>query len=157
MIEIESQKPIKKQCLRLLSRREYSQQELVDKLVLKGFERPDIQVVIDQLAEQGWQSDQRFFESYSRYRINKGFGPIKINFELQQRGIHKFDINTVVVEIADNWIEILEQVYEKKFADNKQMTKDEWLKRCRFLQQRGFSLEMITTLFQQLSIQIVYS
>ena len=156
MTETESLKLIKEHCVRLLSRREHSQQELLDKLTAKGFEQFDLQKVIDQLAQQGWQSDHRFTESYCRYRIRKGFGPIKIGYELQHRGIYGFDIDPAALDLADSWIEILEQVYQKKFDDNISITKNEWLKRCRFLQQRGFNIGMIQTLFRQLDIQIVY-
>jgi len=43
--------------LRLLARREHSQQELLNKLALRGFEQDDAQPVIDEMAEQGWQDD----------------------------------------------------------------------------------------------------
>ncbi len=152
MIETESQRSIREKCLNLLSRREYSQKELIDKLASKGFEASESQRVIDQFAENGWQSDQRYAESYCRYRIKKGYGPIKIGYELKQRGIENYNMDAVLFEIAENWIEILKQVYEKKFSDVAILNNKERLKRSRFLQQRGFSIEMINNLFKQLSI-----
>ena len=162
MINAESQKNIRDICVRLLSRREHSQQELLDKLAIKGFDRAETQLIVDDLAAQGWQSNQRFAESYSRYRIKKGYGPIKIICELQQRGIEDCDLDGVVTDIADGWGEILEQVYVKKYPDdkaltNKALTHKEWLKRNRFLQQRGFSGEMIKTLFKDLNIKFINS
>ncbi|MCK5191788.1 MAG: regulatory protein RecX [Methylococcales bacterium] len=158
----ESQKNIRDICVRLLSRREHSQQELLDKLVIKGFDRTEAQLIVDDLASQGWQSNQRFAESYSRYRIKKGYGPIKIICELQQRGIEDCDLDAVLIDIADSWNELLDQVYAKKYPDdkeltNKALTHKEWFKRNRFLQQRGFSGEMIKTLFKDLNIQLIYS
>ena len=157
MCDAESQKNIREICIRLLSRREHSQQELLDKLAIKGFDRTETQLIVDDLAAQGWQSNQRFAESYSRYRIKKGFGPIKITCELQQRGIDECDLDEVLMDLADGWGEILEQVYVKKYPDDKVLTNKEWLKRNRFLQQRGFSGEMIKTLFRGLNIKLVYS
>ena len=157
MGDIESQKKIRELCLRLLSRREHSQQELLEKLASKGFDRAETQLIVDDLAAQGWQSNQRFAESYSRYRIKKGYGPIKIICELQQRGIEDYDLDEVVMDIADGWGEVLDQVYVKKYPDDKELTNKEWFKRNRFLQQRGFSGEMIKTLFKDLSIKLIYS
>ncbi len=157
MGDIESQKKIRELCLRSLSRREYSQQELLEKLASKGFDRAETQLIVDDLAAQGWQSNQRFAESYSRYRIKKGYGPIKIICELQQRGIEDYDLDEVVMDIADGWGEVLDQVYVKKYPDDKELTNKEWFKRNRFLQQRGFSGEMIKTLFKDLSIKLIYS
>ncbi len=157
MIEAESQKNIREICLRLLTRRDYSQLELLDRLIKKDFDRAESQIIIDDLAEQGWQSDLRFAESYARYRIKKGYGPIKIGYELQQRGVESFDLDTVVFDLADDWDDLLKQVYERKYSDEKSLLSKEWLKRSRFLQQRGFSWELINRLFKVLNIKLVYS
>ncbi len=140
---VDSEKEIRENCLRLLVRREHSQRELLDKLAIKGIERRATQVIIDQLIDEGWQSDDRFAESYARYRIRKGFGPVKITYELKQKGISDFDLDPVVLDVADSWFDLLTQVYHKKYADNGELSQKERLKRSRFLQQRGFSHEMI--------------
>ncbi len=158
MTEFESTagKEIREVCIRLLTRREHSQQELINKLAIKGFDRFESQIVVDILAGQDWQSDQRFAESYARYRIRKGFGPIKIGFELQQRGIGKFDLDTTLLDLADDWNEIIESVYLKKYSDDKVLVNKEWLKRNRFLLQRGFSSEMVSVFFKRFNIQLNY-
>lgn len=156
-VDITVNKEIREICFRLLVRREHSQQELLDKLAIKGFDRSESKMVIDVLTEQGWQSNQRFAESYARYRIKKGYGPIKISFELQQRGIDEVDLDSVVLDLADSWDEIIDSVYIKKYSDDTQLGNKEWLKRNRFLQQRGFSSEMIRALFKRFSIQLNYS
>jgi regulatory protein len=144
-------KEIRESCIRLLTRREHSQRELQDKLVVKGFDRSAVQIVVDALAEEGWQSDDRFAESFARYRIRKGFGPIKIAYELRQRGVVSFDLEPVVLDLANGWFDLLEQVYHKKYADDGELSQKEWIKRSRFLQQRGFSGELIATLFKNRS------
>jgi regulatory protein len=152
----ESQKEIREFCVRLLTRREHSKLELLNKLELKGFDRADTALVVDALADNGWQSNQRFAESYARYRIKKGFGPIKIKYELLQRGIEATNLDEVASEIAEDWNELLMQVYKKKYSNQELLTNKEWLSRTRFLQQRGFSTEMIKTLFDALELQINY-
>ncbi len=154
--DLESQKEIREICVRLLSRREHSKLELLNKLELKGFERADTALIVDALADDGWQSNQRFAESYARYRIKKGFGSIKIKYELLQRGIEDINLDEIVLEIAEDWNELLMQVYKKKYSHQELLTNKEWLSRTRFLQQRGFSTEMIKTLFDALELQINY-
>lgn len=146
MIENTGQtKEIKEFCLRLLTRREHSRLELIDKSVLKGFDRTESEKVIDQLTLEGWQSDQRFAESYARYRIKKGFGPVKITQELRLRGIFDFDLEPVVLELSDGWMDLIQQLYKRKYLDEGPLSPKEWVKRNRFLQQRGFTHEMIKT------------
>lgn len=148
-------KEIQEVCLRLLARREHSQQELLTKLALRGFDRDDAQPVIDELAEQGWQDDLRYAQSYARFRILKGYGPIRVGYELKQNGIAAFDLESIVQEEAGSWMALLEQVYSKKYTDDVVLERNEWAKRSRFLLHRGFSGAMIGALFDQLNIRFL--
>ncbi len=148
-------KEIQEICLRLLARREHSQQELLNKLALRGFDRDDAQPVIDELAEQGWQDDLRYAENYARFRIQKGYGPIRVGYELKQNGIAAFDLEGIVQEEAGSWMALLEQVYSKKYTDDAVLARNEWAKRSRFLLHRGFSGAMISALFDQLNIRFL--
>lgn len=144
---------IRTRCLDLLSRREHSQSELLNKLTAKGFDVVNCRTVIAEMVSTGWQSDQRFIVAFVRQRINKGFGPIRIDHELKQRGL---DCSCSQLEIANlpDWATVIEAVYSKKYAlDQNQLTPSEWVKRTRFLQQRGFSGEMIRKLFDQLELR----
>ncbi len=141
--------------MRLLARREHSQQELLNKLALRGFDRNDAQPVIDELAEQGWQDDLRYAESYARFRIQKGYGPIRVDYELRQNGITLFSIEDIVREEAGGWMRLLEQVYRKKYPHDTVMDRNEWAKRSRFLLHRGFSGAMIGALFDELNIKFL--
>ncbi|NOQ36848.1 MAG: regulatory protein RecX [Methylococcaceae bacterium] len=139
---------IKASCLRLLARREHSQLELLTKLALKDFEEMEIQDVIDELATKNLQSDARFAESYARMRFNKGFGVLKVAYELKQRGINDFDLQAVIVENFGDEQTLIQQVYQKKYALEVELSLKERLKRQRFLEQRGFSYEHINALFK---------
>ncbi len=141
---------IKNSCLRLLMRREHSQKELLTKLLLRGFNKEDSLPVIAELADQGWQSDSRYAESYARHRIQKGYGSLAIAYELKQNGITDFDIDRVLIDIADNWLSLIEQVYQKKYGAHKALSLPERAKRTRFLLQRGFDNGLIQQLFNSL-------
>jgi regulatory protein len=149
---IERQQQIEATCLRLLARREHSHRELLDKLALRGFTRQEVEFVIQQLAEQNWQNDLRFAESYVRQRIAKGYGPLRIAYELQQRGITKLDLDAQA-EDQGGWQQLALDVYLRKFDEVSTLTQTEWLKRSRFLQQRGFSMEVIQQVFVALKIK----
>ncbi len=145
-------KEIKEICLGLLARREHSQKELLNKVALRGFDRDDAVPVIDELAQQGWQDDLRYAENYARFRIQKGYGPIRVSHELRQSGIAAFDLEGIVQKEAGGWMALLEQVYNKKYSDDTVPDRNEWAKRSRFLLHRGFSGAMIGALFEQLNI-----
>lgn len=146
-------KQIKESGLRLLARREHSQKELLNKLLLRGFGKDEILVVIDEFALQGWQSDSRYAESYARSRIQKGYGPAWISYELKKKGIEAVDLEDLVCKTAGSWLELLEQIYTKKYGHDLRIDLNEWAKRSRFLMQRGFSGTMISALFDHLNIK----
>ncbi|WP_150051209.1 MULTISPECIES: regulatory protein RecX [Methylomonas] len=140
-------------CLRLLARREHSKRQLLDKLAMRGFERDEVAAVIDDLSRQSWQDDARYAECYIRDRIAKGYGPIRIAYELQQRGIVGADLD-VQAESRGGWLNLSLEVYAGKFGDEKSLTPREWAKRSRFLQQRGFAGDTIKQVFAELKIKL---
>ena len=152
-----SKKPasIRDVSLRLLTRREHSRQELLQKLQSKGFSKETITTLLDELAEQGWQSDERYAESYARHRIMQGFGPIAIAYELRQNGVEAVDLDNLAETLGGGWQELLLQAYRKKYPDNPVISRAEWVKRYRFLLQRGFPAGLVSDLPKQLPIQLV--
>jgi len=148
------QENIQKTCLNLLSRREHSQKELLDKLKQRGMDPDLAKQVIAKLAEEGWQSDKRFAESFIRQRIKRGYGANRIAYELQQRGIAAFDMEAVLDEMEQSWLDVVEQVYLNKYPFESKLSYREWAKRSRFLSQRGFDGNLIRQLFQHLDIKI---
>jgi regulatory protein len=142
---------IRKQCMRLLTRRDHSKKEIQDKLSLKGFERSQVSKVISELSEQNWQNDARYAESYARVRSEKGFGPVRIAFELRQQCIDAETVEQVLQAETHDWFVLLERVYLKKFPENPRFDLNERGKRIRFLLQRGFSNDMINTFLKRQS------
>jgi regulatory protein len=142
-------KQIKEECLRLLTRRDHSRKEIQDKLAIKGYGRNQILTVIDELAQQNWLDNSRYAEGYARVRSQKGFGPVRIAYELKQQGIDPDTVDKIIRATTDNWMNLLGQVYTKKYSNAGAMTGNERANRIRFLQQRGFSSAMIHDLFKQ--------
>ena len=127
--------------LKMLMRREHSQLELLKKLQLKGFDDAIINSSISLLAEQNYQSDERFSEAFILMRYNQGKGPLKIVFELKGRGINKFNLT------AFDWSKLAKEVRIKKFGHGISLDIKDQAKQKHFLQSRGFGFDEINQAF----------
>ncbi|MEO1897243.1 MAG: regulatory protein RecX [Cycloclasticus sp.] len=122
---------------------------MLQKLAAKGFDEDDIRLLLEEFIDKNWQSDLRFAESYSRSRLLKGFGPVRIQYELKERGVD-VAVNDVF-EDAPDWQEVLNELHTKKYGHQPPDDMKERAKRTRFFQHKGFTHEMIKQLFNQLS------
>jgi len=98
------------------------------------------QIIADFVAKK-WLSDERFTEQIVFARQSK-FGSAKIAYELKQKGIAPDLIAQAVDHLQDSQLQQACAICRKKF---KQAPSDrvQWAKQARFLQSRGFSLEII--------------
>ncbi|APF03425.1 TPA: recombination regulator RecX [Legionella pneumophila] len=135
--------------LRLLSRREYSAMELCDKLKQKGFNLNDVQNALNECQRLGYQSDERYVESYIRVRIHQGYGPLKIMQELKNKGVDPELIQSVLQEERDNWVDYALRAWEKKFKRQDDFSYSEMQKQQRFLLYRGFDRDVISKVFKE--------
>lgn len=115
---------------------------------MKGFLADEIDELLDCLESEGLQSDARYAESYIHSRRQRGFGPLKIRLELQQRGISSDLVETFINADhidADHqtWLDIARREYTKKFGDQTAESMQEKARRARFLQARGFTGDII--------------
>ena len=127
----------------MLASREHTRLELQRKLSNKDFAIEEITKVIEELAQQGLQSDKRFLESYVNMRVNRGFGPIRIKQELYERGISKDLIKQSDIFTFFDWQELLQKVRIKKFGLATVQNFQEKSKQIRYLVYKGFDLELI--------------
>lgn len=127
----------------LLSRREHSAEELKTKLQQKGFELNDVEQTIIRLQNENLQSDDRFTESFTNERKRRGHGPVKIQHQLRQKGINDQLIEQYIDAQDEKWIHLAQLQYQKKYADKEVNDYNEWTKRARFLQGRGFTSAQI--------------
>ncbi len=134
---------IKSAALALLTRREHSRQELLDKLSRKFSSEAEIERQLDALEQSGLLSEERFTESFVRARQAAGKGPKLIKQELKRRGVSAFLIESYVTESDHCWLDIAHRVYTKKFSDIEVADQREKARRIRFMVSRGFSPETI--------------
>lgn len=137
----------------LLARREYSRVELEKKLntrpMKKGdeWEPPDSEILselLESLIERNLQSDERFAESFSRDRINRGRGPLKLRAEMRERGISDELQRQALLELEVDWFAQAVDVRRRRFGLAKIEDFKEKARQMRFLQSRGFSQDQIS-------------
>ncbi len=158
-----------------LSLREYSYQELKQKLragALKDYEaktetaeqdfsfdaEKDLEVsldwlyqaadeVVDDFKARSLLSDARFTEQVVHARKAK-FGSSRIAHELKQKGVDESLVSAAVANIkADEFTNAVD-ICRKKYKTMPQ-TREEWAKQARFLQSRGFGFDVIKKVLNQ--------
>ncbi len=129
--------------VRLLSRREHSTYEIRDKLLQRDFDEVEVEQALVELQQGDWLSDERYAEAYIRMRQQKGFGPIRIAIELNERGVKESIVDTYLHAGEESWRQTLLNMYEKKYKNTAVDDYNEKAKRIRFMQYRGFALDMI--------------
>ena len=123
----------------LLARREHSFFELKFKLLKKDFKEEQVVSELHQLIEDNLLSDSRFTEAFIVSRMEQGKGPLRIESELQVRGIDEALIASHLMNVDDSeWSKIAYDALEKKLGKGKQVDYDKKLKFMRFLSNRGF-------------------
>ncbi|PMR70564.1 regulatory protein RecX [Halomonas heilongjiangensis] len=138
--------PPRDDAIRLLARREYSRAELGERLSARGHEASEVQACLDDLAEQGLQSDARFAESFLRSRIARGQGPLKIRAELERRGLDREGIRAAFAASEEageaDWFALACDTLSRRFPGPGD-TPRERARRERFLAGRGFDFDQL--------------
>ena len=123
----------------LLSRREHSQQELRRKLARFNFDEAELEQALADLIAAGYLSDERFTESYIRLRAQRGYGPLRIAGELQQRGVATRLIDKYLQPHSEQWVQYAQDTFSKKYPEGLATDYLERMKQLKFMQYRGFS------------------
>lgn len=132
----------------LLARREHSREELQHKLTARGFAVDLVEVVLDDLAAENLQSDDRYTEAYINERTGRGYGPIYIKQALRNRGVDDHLINQYLDPNDPEWTRLAAEVKQRRFGVIESGDRRTYAKAVRFLQQRGFSGEQIRRALQ---------
>lgn len=134
----------------LLARREHSRDELAQKLTARGFGVDLVEAVIDELAAENLQSDDRYTEAYINERTGKGYGPLHMRQVLRSRGVDDHLIEQYLDPNDPEWTRLAAEVKSRRFGVIEPGDRRTYAKAVRFLQQRGFSGEQIRRALQGL-------
>lgn len=102
----------------LLSKRDYSEAELRQKLKQKEYLEEESEEAIGKAQEHQWQSDERFCRQFIRYRSQQGYGPNRLKQELRFKGVADWLISQEIENSEVDWFELAERVFEKKRPTN---------------------------------------
>ena len=138
--------------IRLLARGEKTALQLTTKLnqkliVLKQPAAPEIiHQIISKITEAGWLSEKRFVHAFARTKINQKVGPVKILYELSQKGLSDKQVNAYLEDCEawqeTDWVAHAVQVLTRKFSDDKDK-QVAWPKKANYLQSKGYTSEQI--------------
>lgn len=125
----------------VLTRKEYSKADLIKKLALYAEHQDEVIQLVDELARENYQSDQRVAEMIVRSQMRKGKGPNRIKLALNAKKIDKALVQDDMKEV--DWYEEAYQLKVKKYGT--EVSKDPRIKakQIRFLQYRGFEMDAI--------------
>jgi len=140
---------LRARALQYLARREYSRAELRGKLLPhvqadEDFEQVspvNLDALLDDLTARGWLSDERAATQLVHAKRSR-FGTQRITHELRQKGIAEELISAALPALKGTELEAAREVWQRKFGTTPQDAKEK-AKQMRFLQSRGFSMDVI--------------
>lgn len=134
---------LKRMALNWLSRRDYSEAQLSQRLSRQGGEAADIEKVIAWCKTENYLDQQRFISMLVRSRVNKGYGLSYIVQECRQQNISREQVLQCAIELEIDWFAVAQQLYQKKYGQSTVTEYKDKFKRMAYMQRRGFSNEQI--------------
>ncbi len=125
--------------LRLLARRDHAAAELRRHLQTQ-YDEATIAVVLARCTELGWLDEARMVEVFIRGRAARGQGPLRIRFELRQRGVSAELIDAGLADCDQDWFALARDLAERRGASAPLEPKAR-ARLLGFLQRRGFTHE----------------
>jgi regulatory protein len=125
----------------VLTRKEYSKAELIEKLCLYAEHREEVVDLVNELSRENYQSDQRVAEIVLSSQKRKGKGPNRIKLALKNK---KIDSTLILDEMKEvDWIQQAYQLKVKKYGKEVAKDPNTRAKQIRFLMYRGFEMDAI--------------
>lgn len=141
------QPSLRARALGLLARREHSRRELERKLASHAESPEELSNLLDDLARCGWLSEQRVIEQVVHARRGR-FGSQRIRQELIDKGIDGELVAAAMAQLRDGDIEAARALWQKKFGSLPRNAAER-ARQIRFMQGRGFALEVILHIMRQ--------
>ena len=132
---------LRARALRLLARREHARAELAKKLSVHAEDPAEIERVLDELETRGWLSERRVVEQRV-HTLRARFGIRRIERDLLAKGVSAEAVAAALPDLKSGELEAARAVWARKF-DRPPRTAAERARQARFLQGRGFDLDVI--------------
>ena len=140
---------VKARAVSLLAQREYSRQELTDKLTAAQASPEEVEQALAQLEAKGLVDDARVVEALVNRRSGK-LGASRLRQELQAKGVSAELVAETMAGLKGTELARAQAVWQKKFGQLA-ATSAERNKQARFLASRGFSGDVVRQVVAGLS------
>ena len=140
---------VKARAVSLLAQREYSRQELTDKLTAAQASPEEVEQALAQLEAKGLVDDARVVETLVNRRSGK-LGATRLRQELQAKGVSAELVAETMAGLKGTEMARAQAVWKKKFGQLA-ATSAERNKQARFLASRGFSGDVVRQVVAGLS------
>jgi len=128
--------------LKLLARREHSRAELARKLAIHAEGPAEVERVLDDFERRGWLSESRVVEQLVHARRSR-YGARRIERDLREKGVSEEAVAVALAGLKAGELEAAREVWRRKFGGRQPGGPAERARQVRFLQGRGFDLEVI--------------
>jgi len=126
----------------MLARREHSRRELERKLAAHAEDPAEVGQVLDEFEAQGWLSERRVVEQVVHARRSR-FGAQRIERDLLAKGVSEHAIAEALPELRGGELQAAREVWRRKFGGRLPRNASERGRQARFLQGRGFGMDVI--------------
>jgi len=127
----------------LLAKRDYASGELTRVLGNLTEDREDIDRALSHLVECGYLDDHRLIKDLIEKHVRKKHGPTIIKQEIRQKGFPQELVEQALEKVDVDWYAMARELKVSKFGDEMPSEAKEKNKHIRYLQYKGFSMDMI--------------
>lgn len=127
---------------RWLARRDYSQQELRERLQREGLSAADAAALVAEFADTWWQSDERFAETLVRTRARQGKGPRLVAAEFFQHDLSAADFRRACDSAEVDWYAAAHEALRRSRHEDP-------VKLRQVLVRKGFSADQIRDVLRE--------
>jgi regulatory protein len=132
---------------RLLAQRAYSEQELTDKLVAKGFTAVAVTRTVARLKTQGYLDDARLAADQAERLRSRGFGSEGIRAKLTQKGLPPETVaQTLETSGESQDLNSAQRLLASRFSADALKEPQTHARAFRLLLRRGYSQEIVESL-----------
>ena len=133
---------LRERALKLLARREHSRAELTRKLSVHAEDPAEVERVLDDFERRGWLSERRVVEQLVHARRSR-YGARRIERDLLRKGVSEEAVAAALAGLKAGELEAAREVWRRKFRGRQPHGPADRARQVRFLQGRGFGLEVI--------------
>ena len=127
----------------LLAKRDYSSGELTRTLVKVTENNECVDSALQRSIVSGYLDDERLVIHLVDKHIRKKHGPTRIRQEVRQKGFSQELVELTLEKAGVDWYAMARELKVSKFGEERASDAKEKNKQVRYLQYKGFSMDMI--------------